>query len=153
MEIYGTTNGLFLDSFLVLCLDYNHWYERDSYESLELILDTRVLSTSSIIKNLLNCKNYIFEYRFQFTYSTIHILFDFRIIILEKWENEFELYKKEKKIIFISILLLVPAQEIGFSSISIFVTNSFESFIQRLYSLDHFYRRIKVNKVRSFASR
>lgn len=27
-----------------------------------------------------------------------------------------------------------------------------ESFIQRLYSLDHFYRRIKVNKVRSFVA-
>lgn len=60
MEIYGTTNGLFLDSFLVLCLDYNHWYERDSYESLELVLDTRVLSMSSIIKNLLNCKNCLY---------------------------------------------------------------------------------------------
>lgn len=57
MEIYGTTNGLFLDSFLVLCLE---WYERDSYESLELVLDTRVLSTSSIIKNLLNCKNCLY---------------------------------------------------------------------------------------------
>lgn len=34
--------------------------------------------------------------------------------------NLFELYEKEKKkIISISILLLVPAQEIGFSSISI----------------------------------
>lgn len=57
MEIYGTTNGLFLDSFLVLCLE---WYERDSYESLELVSDTRVLSTSSIIKNLLNCKNCLY---------------------------------------------------------------------------------------------
>lgn len=57
MEIYGTTNGLFLDSFLVLCLE---WYERDSYESLELVLDTRVLSMSSIIKNLLNCKNCLY---------------------------------------------------------------------------------------------
>lgn len=72
-------------------------------------------------------------------------IFYFCIIILEKRENSFELYMKKK--------VIWHRKSVSHSSQFARCTSEFvESFIQRLYSLDHFYRRIKVNKVRSFVA-
>lgn len=72
-------------------------------------------------------------------------IFYFCIIILEKRENSFELYMK-KKVIWHRKSVSHPSQFARCTSEFV------ESFIQRLYSLDHFYRRIKVNKMRSFVA-
>lgn len=86
----------------------------------------------------------IFEYRFQFAYSTIYILFLHNYF--RETRKQFWIIYEKKKVIWHRKSVSHPSQFARCTSEFV------ESFIQRLYSLDHFYRRIKVNKVRSFVA-